>query len=585
MPKVALSILFKMKVSELFKPFLRNRRQTVTIILSIMAVSGSILFVSFIYPPSEVEKQFFLGLSRTRSAIGAVFLVFLLVNIGAVFLSITQKPYWRENFEKKIESWISSKLAPVLTALYFLAVMTGVLLLLTIPPIPVSLVFLEPVRLRLFGPIAWLFLVGSLSIVLIRFLYAEKIRAEKITRLLDKGLMLAGVFMFTFFFYEHIAAWIGWVNKTKYSYWNLLAGDFMNGRLYLSQPPHNTHDLTLYNGKWYVPSPPVPAILMMPLAYLVGAENISTADFSIFFSAINTLLVFLVLDQFIHRQWIKLSHNSALWLVLLFAFGTPHLWVGISGRFWFVSQILTVTFLGLAVCAALKSWSPWIVGICIGLAVGTRPNGLLSWPFIFAIAMQIMKEGQGSVNLKRMFVWSFNTAVPIGVAVLGLLLYNHMRFENYLDFGYVTINGDPGIVKNAQTHGLFSTYYIPYNLRVMFSYLPEIHWGSRWPILPSGAGMSIFLTTPPLIYLFRRYENKSWIIGAWTAVLFNFILLVLYHNTGKDQFGYRYILDVLVPLVTLLAAGLGRKIPWHFIFLLIVSIIINLYGANWFMNG
>lgn len=102
MPKVVLLILFKMKISEFFVPFLRNRRQTVTIILSIMAVSGSILFVSFIYPPSEVKKQFFLGLSCTRFAIGAIFLVFLLVNIGAVFLSITQRRYWQENFEKKL---------------------------------------------------------------------------------------------------------------------------------------------------------------------------------------------------------------------------------------------------------------------------------------------------------------------------------------------------------------------------------------------------------------------------------------------------------------------------------------------------
>ena len=481
---------------------------------------------------------------------------------------------------------ILNKIEPVLTTLYFLSLMMGTFLLLTIPPIPVSLRFLEPIHVRLLGPIAWLFAVSSLLIVLVRFLYVENIRGEKILYLLDKVLFFAGIFMFTFFFYEHIAAWIGWVNKTKYSYWNLLAGDFMNGRLYLSQPPHNTHDLTLYNGRWYVPSPPVPAILMMPLTYLIGAENLSTADFSMFFSAINTLLVFLVFDQLIRRQWIKLSRNSALWLVLLFAFGTPHLWVGISGRFWFVSQILTVTFLSLAVLAALKSWSPWIIGICIGLAVGTRPNGLLSLPFVFAITMQIMKEEHELINFKRMFAWSCKTAIPIMIAVLGLLFYNYARFENFLDFGYITINGDPGIVKNAQTHGLFSLYYIPRNLQVMFLYLPQkIDWGSRWPILPSGSGMSIFLTTPALIYLFRRYENKWWIIGAWTTVLFNFIFLILYHTTGKDQFGYRYILDVLVPLVTLLAVALGKKIPWHFILLLIISIIINLYGANWFMNG
>jgi hypothetical protein len=324
---------------------------------------------------------------------------------------------------------------------------------------------------------------------------------------------------------------------------------------------------------------------MIPLAYLLGAGKISTAFFSMFFSAANAVLVFLILDQLIRRQWIELSRTGVLWLVLLFAFGTPHLWVGISGRFWFVSQILTVTFLGLAVYAALKSWSPWIVGICIGLAVGTRPNGLMSWPFVFAITMQIIKEERGNIDFKRILAWSIKSVIPIIITVLGLLLYNYARFENFLDFGYTTLNGDPVILHNAQTYVLFSTHYIYYNLQVMLFYLPKIHWGGRWLILPSGAGMSIFLTTPALIYLFHRYEGKWWILGAWAAVFFNFILLSMYHNTGKDQFGYRYILDALVPLITLLAASLGKKVPWHFKLLLFLSIVINLYGTNWFMNG
>src|SRR5258706_7036407 len=97
--------------------------------------------------------------------------------------------------------------------------------------------------------------------------------------------------------------------------------------------------------------------------------------------------------------------------------------------------------------------------------------------------------------------------------------------------------------------------------------------------------MSMFLATPPLIYLFHRYEFKWWILGAWIAVLLNFVLLILYHNTGKDQFGYRYILDAIVPLIAMLAVGFGQKVPWHFVLLLILSIVINLYGADWLMNG
>jgi len=140
---------------------------------------------------------------------------------------------------------------------------------------------------------------------------------------------------------------------------------------------------------------------MTPLAYLIGGENINTSDLSIFFSAINAVFVFLILEQLARRKWIRLSRVDLLVLVVLFAFGNPHLWVGIRGRAWFVSQIVTVTFLALAVFAALKSWSPWWVGISIGLAILARPNGIMTWPFVFAIAMQIFKEEHGSMNWKQ----------------------------------------------------------------------------------------------------------------------------------------------------------------------------------------
>ena len=181
--------------------------------------------------------------------------------------------------------------------------------------------------------------------------------------------------------------------------------------------------------------------------------------------------------------------------------------------------------------------------------------------------------------------WSIKTMIPIGMAIAGLLIYNYARFENFLDFGYTTIHGAPGIVANVQTYGIFSPHYIIRNLKAMLFYVPAIQLGSQWPILPSATGMSIFLVTPPLIYLFHRYERKWWILGAWASVFFNFILLVSYHNTGAHQFGYRYILDVIIPLMAVLAVAMDKKIPWHFILLLLFSIAFNIYGTYWFIKG
>ncbi len=559
----------------------RNRRRIIAIILWVSALYGFALLISFVTSPSESESQLILGLSFIRSVIAGIFLLSILFYFGAAILLSGRH---RDEFESRCRTLIMPRFAPIYTIFFTLSLLAGVVLLSLIPPAPVSLRFLEPFRMRMLFPLLWLFSSSVCLVILLRGMYTNQEHGDFL-RKQDRILLITGIFLFTFFSYEHFAALIGWVNKTRYSYWNLLAGDFLKGRLYLLNPPANTHDLTQYNGRWYVPSPPVPAVIMMPLAYIFSAENISTMDFSIFFSAVNAVLLFLVLEQFIQKQWLNLSTSGTLWLVALAIFGTPHLWVGISGRFWFVSQILTIAFLALAVLGALHSWSPFLLGLWVGLAIGTRPNGLMTLPFVFAITLEIWKEKSGAVNIKRMVNWVFQASLPIGIIIIGLFLYNYARFKDFSDFGYVTISGDPLIVHNAQTYGLFSPQYILFNLKVMFLYLPKIDLNGPWVILPSSMGMSIFLTTPALVYLFHRYEKRIWVWGAWTSVFLNFLLLVMYHNTGRDQFGYRYILDVLTPLMLLLSAAVGRKLPWHFVMLVIVSVTINIYGAYWFMNG
>lgn len=571
-------------MSVLIDKLQKGKKQTAAVFLWTSAVVGIILFALFIFPRSEPDNQLILGLSASRFFIAIIFLGLLLVNIGAALATTLELGPRQEKWKNKLSDLLTSRQTLVMVTLYTVLIVTGAFLLLIIPPIIRPLSFLESVSARLGSFIGWVFLASLFLFVMLRVIVPKSLQNTRVIERLDQVLTLTGLFLVTFFLYSHFAALIGWVNKTRYSYWNLLAGQFIQGKLYLENPPYN-HDLTFYNGHWYVPPPPLPAILMMPLAYLIGAKNISTSYLSMFFSATNGVLVFLILQQLNKRKWINISTTGIFILVALFLFGTPHLWVGISGREWFVSQILTVLVLALAVYAALRSWSAWLVGALIAIAITSRPNSLMTWPFVFAIAMQVLKETRGKVDLKQAIQWSLKTIPPIALAVGGLLFYNYIRFDNFLDFGYTTINGDPDVVHNVQTWGTFSPHFIWTNLQVMFFKLPWIHLGGRWPIEPSTIGMSIFLTTPPLIYLFRRYPKQWWIIGAWVAVFFNGVLLVLYHNTGSQQFGYRYILDFLVPLITLLAVGLGKKIPWHFVLLVLVSVVINLYGANWFMNG
>jgi len=561
-------------------------------LLGISVLVGLVCFIQFVSPRSETGRQWILGLSATRIFVGFIFGGLLLFNVGAMFFVLIDLGPRQKTFKKKISQFFADHYISIMVTLHAALTLIGMFLLSMNRPVVHPLRFLVPFYVRLESLITWIFIAGLLLLLLSRIVFAETARNNP--RLARQDTILVGVSLFvaTFLLYFYIAVRIGWVHDITYAFWDLLARQFVNGKLYLENPPYS-HDLTFYNGKWYVPMPPLAAILLMPIAYWVKPENINTSYLSILFSAINGVLVFLILRELAQRKWIELSSHGMFWLVVVFLFGTPQLWMGIDGRGWYISQILTVLFLALAVYTALRTQSAWWSATFIAIAMLARPNSLMTWPFVFAISMQILKEKHGNVEWKEVLKWVVKTIIPIAVAIIGLLSYNYLRFENFLDFGYTTVNAGKEIVSKVHIYGLFSPHFIPENLFSMFFRMPRINWGATWsgiangglwPIDPTSDGISMLLTTPPLLYLFHRYPKQWWILGAWAAILLNIGLLSFYSNTGASQFGYRYVLDFIVPLLAMLAITMGKKVPWHYLILVLISIVINIYGAYWYMN-
>lgn len=560
--------------------FFVSLKQYTSLCLIVLNIIGIVLIVTFLAPRSELENQFLFGLSARRFILASIFIFFWIVNTTGVLWHKLSLTCWGIKIENKANIWVPF----LIVTLYLTAFISATVWLAMLHPVIRIFRFLLPFRDQLDHLLFWLFVSNSFLILWLKTKYKNLVHEKNVIYVVEQLITVSVVFVISFFLYSRFAMLIDWVNKSRHSFWDLLAEEFVQGRLYLTNPPL-THDLTLYKGHWYVPMPPLPAILMIPFVYFLGADKIDTIYFSILFSAVNSALVFLILKEINNYRWIQIPTWGIVLLSALFLFGTPHLWVGISGRGWFVSQILTVTFLALSIYSALKLRSPLLVGLFIAIAMMARPNSLMTWPFVAAISMQLIQENHGNVSWRQFIIWSMKTSIPIILAIIGLLIYNYLRFDNIFDFGYTTINGAADIVANAQTWGIFSTHFISRNLYVMFFEVPWINLSGYWPIEPSGAGMSIFLTTPALIYLFRYYPKKWWVVGAWVSIVFNVVLLSLYHNTGAHQFGYRYILDFLIPLITMLAVGFSNKIPWHFVLMVVLSIAINLYGANWFING
>ena len=111
---------------------------------------------------------------------------------------------------------------------------------------------------------------------------------------------------------------------------------------------------------------------------------------------------------------------------------------------------------------------------------------------------------------------------------------------------------------------------------------------------PDGLGMSIFITSPGLLYAVRapwRASRTWWLAGAALLVL---IPTLLYYGGGWLQYGYRYALDS-IPFVWALCAlaaardeerrasvGLGGPaigVGWRL--LIILGVIVGLGGVYW----
>ena len=388
------------------------------------------------------------------------------------------------------------------------------------------------------------------------------------------------VFSVTYFVYVSTAESVNYMHTPSKAYFNDLADAFLKGRLYL-ESPDSTMDLTLFNDRWYVAFPPLGAILMLPLVAKYGPAGFSTVVFTIFFASISVTLIYLILKNLSKLGWSQLHTRDNLWLVVLFGVGTIHWYMSIAGKVWYISRILTVTFFALATLLAFKNRHPLWIGTACGIAMTARPNIVLLWPFLLGIYAQQLQD-QNSLSLSKLFQWSLFTALPITIAVGGLLWYNHLRFGNYLDFGYATMNVGVNIA-TLQTYGQFHPAFIPFNLKYMFLTLPRASKSCGGKLVPDPQGMSIFLTTPALIYLVNAFRKKLWVTGAWLAVFLQ-VGLLLMHTGYAWEFGYRFIMDFMIPLMPLLAIAVGKRASWWFKVLVLCGVVVNYLGVLWYFD-
>ena len=350
-----------------------------------------------------------------------------------------------------------------------------------------------------------------------------------------------------------------------------LSDAMLHGRLSLPASWPDPLDLTLHNGRYYVPFPPLPAAALLPFVWIFGT-GVNEVFLNVILAAVNVML-FRRLLRLLPTGTVEERHWP--WLTLLFAFGTPHVYSAVSGEVWYMAHIFVTGLLLLAFGEALKSKVGWRSGVFLGMAVMCRLTAIFTAVF-FLIWSWFQSKGEDSIK-SRVRPW-IQFGLPIVGALALLWIYNYVRFGNGSDFGYTRALLAPAIREHMVDGRAFSIHYVVRNVYYSLVSVPLLV--DQFPYLkPNPWGMGLFWVSPALLLAFASIRKQVFPVACWVAVLLTHTFLMFCFPTGWVQFGYRYVLDYLPFLIVLAGVGggvwLGKPLRW----LTVTSVVLHVYGT------
>lgn len=360
--------------------------------------------------------------------------------------------------------------------------------------------------------------------------------------------------LFTFFLYTIIAAFKGWAFKlSPEPYYNYLADAFLHGQLNLRLLPDVPLDLILYQGKYYLYWPPFPALLALPLVAIFGA-GFSDVLINVTLAALNAALVAGILNEADRRGLAPLSESQRGWLVVFFAFGTMFAPLVPFGKVWFTGQLTGLACVALTYWAVLRyrGWKAFLLaGLGMAYAFATRNSLVLLgiWP-----AWYLLRE-HWQLRWLRLVKLVVLALAPLLISIGLIGWYNFTRFGNPLEIGYRYHMMNTIFRPLYEQYGAFNLHYLPTNLYYQFIYYP-LPWRTTSPM-----GGSLFLLSPLFFAALwslwqHRRELMTWVLLGTFGI--GYIPIGLLMGTGYFQFGPRYLLDLIVPLLLLTARGMRR---------------------------
>jgi hypothetical protein len=213
----------------------------------------------------------------------------------------------------------------------------------------------------------------------------------------------------------------------------------------VANAPYRIHDLTLWQGKYFLYFGVAPVLLVfLPFRLLTG-HYVTEPAVVAFFTSLGLLIAARLLHD-MRRRWFPGTRPALfLALVAVLGFGSPALFLDQMPQFYQVPISCAFAF-GMAglfciarvLASAGRPTSPWLLasGVCMGLTLASRPNYLLAMPLLLLPAWWCVRaEGGWSAGWARWKVPAATAFGPVAGVGLALLGYNFLRFGNPFEFG------------------------------------------------------------------------------------------------------------------------------------------------------
>jgi hypothetical protein len=392
-----------------------------------------------------------------------------------------------------------------------------------------------------------------------------------------------------------------------YNHFVLQAMAYLQGSVAIPMPRfQDVMPLPDRPGFGIIPFPPLPAVVLLP-AVLIWGEATNQGLIAVFLGAINVGLCWRMLTR------VTDDERANFVATLFFAFGTVHWYAAMLGSTWFFAHVVAITFLLLAITAALDGERleraraliaqaggrvpgrdlldplQFVAGLIFGIAALARLTMIFGAPFFVFV-------GGGGTFWRRALSAGLGALLPILALVAYNLLstghvfnpaYEWLYHHEYL--GYMP----PGYEINTSL-GIEDIGHIPLNLLIMLGWPPVFDANcltliSKPPacaiLKPDQIGMSILLTSPAYL-LAVPVVVKMWrqrlVAGSVLAIVGIAVVNLMHFSQGWVQFGYRFSNDFAPFAVILVGLALKRYgLRWWTLGLVGLSIAINAWGVYW----